>query len=961
MTNTDPSRSVRRLAIISCLALGAACTGPQGQAGQDGQACSVTVLDGGSARILCADGTSAVIPAGPNGTNGVDGQQGPQGDAGTSCSVVDNGNGTKTITCSDGTTVTVSNGTNGTNGANGTNGTNGLGVNVTAFHGTDYLANQALTTTGKFPAAITITSATADSTGLVTVNFNVTRALGDGGVAAVTTIPAPKFTVAKLVPPVIGEASNHWVPYITHTATVPATATGYTNPPGTVVTQAYRENNGALTNLGDGGYSYVYSTKLAAAAFPDGGLVGYDPTLTHRVAILMGGSAGATGSNAFDFVPNGSPVTETRDIVQTAICKQCHGPNFSAHSGDRTEVQVCVTCHNATSVDAYSNNNVEFKQLIHNIHAGGEKASVAGADGILWDDPTTAIDESADNKPFTIGPTPQDWWKLEFPSKLANCTKCHQGTGANVDNWKTKPSRAACLSCHDMTDVVSANTAHPGGPQTNDAFCGGCHTSSGAETTNLKPTPVMHDWTLHDPRIQPEFTSTITMTPPQNGQYYVKGEAPTVTVALTDVETNSLIDHTTMLADTAAEGCPGDGGACPPRDGLFMKANFLVHGPRGLNTAVLTRAARSAVVAPTAGPYDLSADGGTLVVKFDQGYNQHLVNKFGDYTINALVTVATKVTDGGVMFANPAAATADETIAWLNGNAGFAARGVAYYDEKTGRMAIRSRNLGPVYAVQLQPSAVTTSVFANDQTIHVPGGSTPTNPLAKLADGGVNDPRVTYAAGSVSYQLDPVDDLVPGTYTVGLEIADRGNGGGTSYKVPSVGFLNFQVGTATEEKPIARNCNTCHQNATGQGMIYDPSGHGKILRDKATDQCGGCHDYQPQNPTGATWSGAVPISRRLHAVHNGKNLTYPITTVGHADEYAARAWQIQYPQDIRTCETCHVKGQTSGTWITNANRVACGGCHDSDDATAHIKIMTYDPTPLDAYSGDEVQSCTVCH
>jgi hypothetical protein len=603
---------------------------------------------------------------------------------------------------------------------------------------------------------------------------------------------------------------------------------------------------------------------------------------------------------------------------------------------------------------------VEFKSFIHNIHAGGQKASVPGADGILWDDPATAVDESADNQPFYIGATPQDWWKLEFPSKLANCTKCHQGTGLNVDNWKTKPSRAACLSCHDTTDLTSANTPHTGGPQTDDAFCGGCHTASGVETNNLKPTPVMHDWTARDPRLQPEFTPTITMTPPANGQFYVPGEAPAVSVVLTDVSTGLPIDHTTMLVDTAAEGCLHDGG-CPPRDGLFMKSVLVVHGPRALNNPVLTRAARAAVVAPAAGPWDLSVAAGALSVKFDQGYNQHLLGPFGDYTVNALVTVPTKPADGGVAFANAAAATPNEAIAWLNNNAGFAARGIAYLDEKTGHLAIRSRNLGPVYAVQLQASTAVTTIFADDGGIRVPGGSTPTNQLAKLADGGVNDPRVTYTTANVTYQLDPVDDLEPGTYTVGLEIADRGNVGGENYKTPTVGFLNFQVGTADEELPIARNCNTCHQNSTGQGMIYDASGHDKILRDKATDQCGGCHDYQPQNPTGATWSGAVPIARRIHAVHNGENLNYPLTTVGHADEYPQRAWGILYPQDIRNCQTCHVAKTTSGTWITNANRIACGGCHDADDATAHIKIMTYDPTPTDPYSGDEVQACTVCH
>jgi hypothetical protein len=895
--------------------------------------------------------------------------------------VATNPDGSKTIRCTDGTSVTVANGAPGANGSS-------LGVNVTAFHGSDFVATlgaNANENAGTFPVNIQFTAATADVAGVVTVQFQVTQKLASGAVSPVLTIPAPQFTVAKLVPAAPGEASNHWVPYLTRTRVVGATQTGLANPPGTVFMIADREPNGVinpggtLTSNGGGSYTYVFKTVLGTAAWKlDGGLVGYDRSLTHRVAILLGGSinSGATGSAAFDFVPDGSAVTETRDIVQTAACRQCHGAGFAAHGGNRTEVQVCVTCHNPTSVDVYSNNNVEFRQLIHNIHAGGEKASVAGPDGIVWDDPATPVDESADNLPYFIGAgAKQDWWKLEFPAMLANCTKCHQGTGKDVDNWKTKPGTAACTSCHDLTDVTLGNTAasitHPALPQTDDSACKQCHQPSGDLGPAAFPIPRTHDWTANDPRMQQEFVPTITMTPPANGTYYVAGEAPKVTVVLTDATTGQPIDHTRLLpppTGVAAQGCPSDGGPCPTWDGYFRKVVLLVHGPRAQNFPVLTAKARSAVVAASAGPWDLS-DGGTLAVSFDQGFNLHVPvadAPFGDYFLNGAVTVSSKQADGGSVFPTPTAATAAQVASWLNANAAFTARGIAYTDEKSGRLAIRSRNRGVVNAVQLQPSLLTTAAFGGDLTAHLSGGnaSTPTNDLRKTASGGVNDALVSYASGSVSYQLDPVDDLAPGTYTVGLEITGRGSGSGsaaTSFSTPTVGFLNFQVGQADEELPVARNCNTCHQSpVTDAGMVYDASGHHKILGDHAMDQCGGCHDYQPQIATG-DWSGAKPISRRIHALHDGENLTYPIATVGHADEYAPRAWGILYPQDIRTCETCHVKGTTSGTWSTNAGRIACGGCHDADDATAHIKIMTYDPTPADPYSGDEVQACTVCH
>lgn len=36
-------------------------------------------------------------------------------------------------------------------------------------------------------------------------------------------------------------------------------------------------------------------------------------------------------------------------------------------------------------------------------------------------------------------------------------------------------------------------------------------------------------------------------------------------------------------------------------------------------------------------------------------------------------------------------------------------------------------------------------------------------------------------------------------------------------------------------------------------------------------------------------------------------------------------------------------------------------CHDSTDATTHGNLMTLDPTPTDPWSGDEVETCLICH
>jgi hypothetical protein len=63
---------------------------------------------------------------------------------------------------------------------------------------------------------------------------------------------------------------------------------------------------------------------------------------------------------------------------------------------------------------------------------------------------------------------------------------------------------------------------------------------------------------------------------------------------------------------------------------------------------------------------------------------------------------------------------------------------------------------------------------------------------------------------------------------------------------------------------------------------------------------------------------------------------------------------------VRNCETCHT-AETSGTWATNPGRLPCSGCHDTGAALAHMRVQTFDPTPGDPWSGDEEESCSVCH
>ena len=922
----------------------------------DGDAASCTVTAGttpGTEIIMCDDGTMATV------TNG---------DPGRSCTVR-NGTeaGTRIITCDDGTSVTVSDGASADN------------FRVTQFHGEDALLSSGEYAGGaKTLVHAVITAATADAAGVVTVDFRVeTR---DTPPVPVTNVASISATIAKLVPPAATEASNRWVPYIWRTETVSGSASGdWPNPDGTTAQQGSSESSsstatpppplGTLTNNDDGTYRYVFVNHLGATMSGTTPIT-YERNLTHRVVVMMGGHSGPTADATFDFVPDGTAVMATRNIIETSTCQQCHGPNeFHGHGGNRLSIETCAVCHTEGTTDAQSGNSLDLKVMVHRIHAGGEMGLIPGPDGVLWDDPATTANEQADNVDYSIWGNRNNrhnWWKVGFPAVLDNCTKCHQGAGADVDSWQETPSRAACGSCHnDVNFATGAN--HAGGVRTDDSGCTVCHS-----TTTVAG---YHDAGTNDPRNIPEFDVAITMSPPATGTFYTGSDAPVVSISLTDHVTHAAIDMATVREDDAA----GHGGAegctlptCGAGDGYFATANFFVHGPRGHRVPVLTTAARAQALSPSTLTWPLTLPAGSIAFTIDGGRDRVILNASGG-DVNALAAFNVAVPAGTY--------TQAQLRDLLNADTNFARRAIASVQTipiagglTADVLSVRSRNLAPTHALAMAAGPVHDAIFgaADGGVVHLPPGYYASNNVSARALSQNDDPKVIgRTATAIRYQLDPVQDLEPGTYTIMVELADRGYVNATNYRVPSDLRFTFQVGTATAERAPAANCSLCHQNSEDRGMIFHLTRVNAPLDATGVDFCGSCHDYQPQSATGTLYSGAIPISRRVHGVHNGRSLNYPNATVGHADEPVSRNWDIGFPQDVRNCETCHPGTEqvaagfaataTSGSWQTKPARIPCMCCHDSDAATAHFRIMTFDPTPANAWSGDELESCQTCH
>ena len=290
--------------------------GCSGTDGRNAKPCTITRIDGGASLMVCPDGTSAVLS---------DGTAIPAIDGGaTNCTIQPADGGLSRIVCPDGTTVLVGPGAPGASGAKGTSctitapdgggarvlvcsdgtsqvlptETEGTGLRVSDLHGMSYLLSTDDFAGGaKTLVNATITSATADLAGVVTVKFTVKNKDG----SPVIKLGSFNANIAKLVPTSATGAPSEWVPYIYRTRTS-GSATAL---------QGSRENNGALTSNNDGSYTYVFKTNLATAV-KGTTPIPYTRNLTHRVSIMLGGHSGPTADATFDFVPDGSPLTGPR-------------------------------------------------------------------------------------------------------------------------------------------------------------------------------------------------------------------------------------------------------------------------------------------------------------------------------------------------------------------------------------------------------------------------------------------------------------------------------------------------------------------------------------------------------------------------------------------------------------------------------------------------------------------------
>ena len=230
-----------------------------------------------------------------------------------------------------------------------------------------------------------------------------------------------------------------------------------------------------------------------------------DPVTQATVKLnpYMDFTLGANGKGV-PFKDSQGNLTAARKVVDSASCSECH-QTFALHNQDLgndpsrpdygiyVDPQACVMCHNPGSADFNTGNPIDFKLMVHKLHMGKRLTQdyVVGA----------AVARQDLGGGVIAG--------VLYPQDQRNCVKCHDGSATAVhrtpqgDNWINKPSKNACLACHDDYKVPGskwqkfhagfASFFSPPGPSnpdnTPDFVCQQCHNSAGVSPAQSHEIP----------------------------------------------------------------------------------------------------------------------------------------------------------------------------------------------------------------------------------------------------------------------------------------------------------------------------------------------------------------------------------------------------------------------------------------------------------------------------------------
>ena len=221
------------------------------------------------------------------------------------------------------------------------------------------------------------------------------------------------------------------------------------------VTYPLHDSGGTWTDVAVGDSKYTFGQALPASL---------DATKTTTLGVYAArrtmdivGKDYIAPAAFKDFRPDGGTPSPVFAAIATDSCNSCHDPlGMHGQFGPEVrDVKLCVMCHTTQMPTTATGQSLVFLTMIHKIHDGANLPSVQSG------------------TPYVVSPG-ADFSTVVFPQDIRNCTTCHTPAAADATVWMTRPTRAACGSCHDNIDwTTGAN--HPAGPQSDDKACAVCH------------------------------------------------------------------------------------------------------------------------------------------------------------------------------------------------------------------------------------------------------------------------------------------------------------------------------------------------------------------------------------------------------------------------------------------------------------------------------------------------------
>jgi OmcA/MtrC family decaheme c-type cytochrome len=589
------------------------------------------------------------------------------------------------------------------------------------------------------------------------------------------------------------------------------------------------------------------------------------------------------------------------------------------------------------------------------------------------------------------------------------CAKCHgdpDGAGplpppAQGDLAYATPTRAVCGSCHDdvIWDQPYVKNGQTMPPQSDDSNCTVCHGVSGTALTVTEA----HLHPLLDPVVNPGFNVSglsVAESGSNNGNGKIDpGEQVALTFSLTDDLGNAVAPSTVTSLSVLLSGPTSNYNlilnASVPTAMLTGSPPYTVNAAEVLNLEFLGDAADdgSIEVFTTARHPHYT---GTTTTVFER-----TATSGGSSTLASASTAAQNWLDvvDATGFAHNDYVVIEDGVGGLEEY--LRVQGVSGTRLWFGSNASTSYAPGPRFAhaagATVKEVTLTTKSSSTDYTLDAVNGTITEKNVSsfKAGDAVIGSYTSTFVMPSTyALTLNESPDLdeswgkwtgksiAPGTYTIAVYGAPNRVvnlwGETQTYRGTSPpASADFLVGTATTLEHYglvagAAACNACHDD-----LYFHGGGR------RGFDTCIVCHggagtedrsQYVAANAP-ATTGNTINFRTMLHKVHMGADLdhatTYEVVGFGSAawpDNYGIAEYStVEFPpmpSGAMTCVACHGEGNTA--WYdptprnhptqqvkpTRAWRAACGACHDSDAAGAHIDVNT---------SSSGAESCEVCH